>query len=188
MDSPTELRAAPEVIEPTGKRPTDRPAGRGDAGPGLLPYVAVALATVGALAVAAGTLGSVARSASDGTRIPAVGTAAVVAVVLALSVPVVAGILAVRRSPAGAALLVGAGLVSAGLCVMDVQLWTGPIDANRLELFRPVTAGGIEAGPGAALVLAGHVCAVVAGIIALNWGWAASSSRSRSSRRSVPAS
>ncbi|MDH6283349.1 hypothetical protein M2280_004597 [Prescottella agglutinans] len=167
VDSPTELRAAPEVIEPTGKRTTDRPAGRGDDGPGLLPYVAVALAAVGALAVAAGTLGAVARSASDGARIPAVGSAAVVAVVLALFVPVVAAILTVRRSPAGAALLAGGGLVSAGLCVMDVQLWTGPIDANRLELFRPVTAGGIEAGSGAALVLAGHVCAVVAGIVGL---------------------
>lgn len=167
VDSPTELRTVPEAIEPIGKRTTDRPAGRGDDGPGLLPYAAVALAAVGALGVAAGTLGTVARSASDGARIPAVGAAAVVAVVLALSVPVVAAVLTARRSPAGAALLAGAGLVAAGLCVMDVQLWTGPIDANRLELFRPVTAGGIEAGPGAALVLAGHVCAVVAGIVGL---------------------
>ncbi|RVW10711.1 hypothetical protein EGT67_06070 [Prescottella agglutinans] len=167
MDSPTQLSAVPEAIEPDGKRTTDRPAGRGDDGPGLLPYAAVALAAVGALGVAAGTLGAVARSAADGTRIPAVGAAAVVTVVLALAVPVVAAVLTARRSPAGAALLAGAGVVSAGLCVMDVQLWTGPIDANRLELFRPLTAGGIEAGPGAVLVLAGHVCAVVAGIIGL---------------------
>ncbi len=167
VDSPTELRAVPEAIEPTGKRTIDRPARRGDDGPGLLPYAAVALAAVGALAVAAGTLGAVARSAADATRIPGVGAAAVVAVLLALSVPVVAAVLTVRRSPAGGAVLAGAGLVSVGLCVMDVQLWSGPIDANRLELFRPVTAGGIETGPGAALVLAGHVCAVVAGIAGL---------------------
>ncbi|MCL2533285.1 MAG: hypothetical protein FWE39_03880, partial [Nocardiaceae bacterium] len=107
------------------------------------------------------------RIAADGTRIPAVGAAAVVSVILTLAVPVVAAVLTARRSAAGAATLAGAGLVSVGLCVMDVQLWTDPIDANRLELFRPLTAAGIVAGPGAALVFAGHACVVVAGIV----GW-----------------
>ncbi|WP_430331327.1 hypothetical protein [Rhodococcus sp. ACT016] len=167
MDSPTELRAAPEVIEPSGGTATETSARRGGGAPGLLPIAAVVLAAVGALAVAAGALGVVASSAVDGTRIPAVGAAGVVTVIVALAVPVVAAVLTARRSPAGGAALAGAGLVSVGLCVMDAQLWTDPIDANRLELFRPLTAAAIATGPGAALILAGHACTVVAGILGL---------------------
>ncbi|TQF74347.1 hypothetical protein FK531_05280 [Rhodococcus spelaei] len=123
--------------------------------------------------MAAGLLGAVlvALAAPAGVVRPeagaAVAAAAVVAVLGAVAAPV-AALVAARRSPAVAgALTAGAGAVALGLLVLDLQLWARPVDANRLELFRPLTAAHLSAGPGAYAVLAGHALGVVAGLLGM---------------------
>lgn len=129
--------------------------------------VAVGVSAVSALLVALSpVLG--AATAVDGTERAGSVPAAVVAAALAGLVPGVALLLLRRGRLAGAAgLLAGAAAVSLGLAVLDVQLFSRALDANRLELFRPVTAAELAAGPGAVAVLVGHLGAVVAGAVAL---------------------
>ncbi|MGO4203264.1 hypothetical protein AB4Z09_16245 [Rhodococcus sp. TAF43] len=165
MESPTQSRAVSAVAHPDAAR-REPAVGSSPSIAGKLSIAAVTTAAIGAIGVAAGSLTAVARTA-DGTRIPAVGGATLIAVVAALAVPAVAAALMSRWPAAAGALLAGAGAVTVGLCVLDIQLWTDPIDANRLELFRPATAAGITTGPGAALILAGHLGAVAAGALGL---------------------
>ena len=65
------------------------------------------------------------------------------------------------------ALLAGAGAVSVGAAVLDTQLWTDAIDANRLELFRPETAAELAAGSGAYAALGGHLLIAFAGLLGM---------------------
>ncbi|WP_188546070.1 hypothetical protein [Rhodococcoides trifolii] len=82
-----------------------------------------------------------------------------------LVVPVLAFLSLVRgRVGFGGALLAGSGAVAVGFAVIDVQLLTGTIDANRLELFRPLSAAVLDPGAGAYLVLVGHVLIALAGV------------------------
>lgn len=112
----------------------------------------VALALEAAHAESGGALGS------------GVAAAAVVSIAALVGVAV-ASLVSVFRSPAfSGALTAGAGAVALGLAVLDIGLLLDPIDANRLELFRPVTAASLSAGPGAYSMLAAHVLAVVAGL------------------------
>lgn len=121
------------------------------------------LSALGALAVAGAPMLPVAR-AGIGDVGSAILVAAVVAAVTALAVPVAAFAAAHRSEIAGGALLAGAGAVAAGAALTDLTLFIDAIDANRFELFRPVTAAALTAGPGAAAVLAGHLCSVLAGV------------------------
>ncbi|MFC9786647.1 hypothetical protein [Rhodococcus sp. NPDC127528] len=126
-----------------------------------------------ALAAAAGLCGAVlvALAAPIGVVRPEAGSAVlaatVVAVFCAAAAPV-AALIVVRRAPAVAgALTAGAGAVALGLLVLDLQLWARPVDANRLELFRPLTAAHLTAGPGASAMLAGHALGVLGGLLGL---------------------
>ncbi len=96
-----------------------------------------------------------------------VTAAAVVAVatlaVLALSVAVAA----LSRPALAGGLSAGYGAVALGLTVLDVGLLRSPIDANRLEYFRPTTAEALDPAIGSYLVIASHVLAVVGGLIGL---------------------
>ncbi|QBJ97534.1 hypothetical protein ERC79_17490 [Rhodococcus sp. ABRD24] len=170
MDSRTQSRAAgigAGVVVAEARQPapaTSRPAGE----VGALQLGAVALAVLSGFAIAAGFLVPVARVESSGAELHAVGAAALVGAAFALAVPAAATVaLLARRTALVGGLLAGAGSVAVGMSVLDLQLWTGPIDANRLELFRPLTAAAITAGPGAAVVLIGHVGAAVAGLLGL---------------------
>ncbi|EME61807.1 hypothetical protein G352_18417 [Rhodococcus ruber BKS 20-38] len=129
---------------------------------------ALVLAALGATAVAVAPLLPVV-GADAGPIGAASGAAALVSAVAALAVPVGAVSLARRRGPLSAvraaALLSGAGFVALGAALLDVALFTDALDADRLELFRPVTAAGLSAGPGAGVVLAGHLASVVAGVL-----------------------
>ncbi|WKK12257.1 hypothetical protein QYN14_01200 [Rhodococcus ruber] len=129
---------------------------------------ALVLAALGATAVAVAPLLPVVR-ADTGPVGAASGAASLVAAVVALAVPAGAVSLARRRGPLpavrAAALLAGAGFVALGAALLDVALFTDALDADRLELFRPVTAAGLAAGPGAGVVLAGHLASVLAGAL-----------------------
>ncbi|MCZ4560952.1 hypothetical protein O4160_08870 [Rhodococcus sp. IEGM 1401] len=160
-----------ERAEPRRIRPQDGEFGRAD-DPSPTPRIAlaVALALIAAVAAVAAQLIGVVRSA-DGSP---VGTGAVVAAILAGAVPVVVVLGAVvgvvgKRVEFAAALLAGYGAVALGLTLLDVALLSDPIDANRLELFRPLSAAMLDATAGAYVLLVGHAVSVLAGVA----GWSA---------------
>ncbi|WP_137875052.1 hypothetical protein [Rhodococcus sp. Q] len=150
----------------TTSRPVLAPTSGSDPAPNpTRPAVAAtAAALLGAvLLVAAPVLGVVGPNAG-----PAVGAAAAVALACAFLPPLLSVVALARRAVAVAgALLAGSGGVALGIVVLDAALWSDPIDANRLDLFRPLTAAHLHAGPGAVALLVGHVLAVVAGILGL---------------------
>lgn len=128
---------------------------------------ATLVALVGAVAVCLGPLFG-AATAQDGTELGPQPLAAVGAAVLALLAPAVAGALLREGRVAGAVgILLGAGSVAVGAMAADVQLFVGALDADRLELVRPSTAAPLDPGVGAVAVLAGHLLAVVAGVVAV---------------------
>jgi hypothetical protein len=121
--------------------------------------IGVLLAAVGGISVAAAPVVGVTTGAGSGST-----PAMVWAAVCALAAPVLAILALVRgRVGFGGALLAAAGAVAAGFAVIDAQLLADPIDANRLELFRPLSAAVLEPGVGAYLVLVGHVLIALAG-------------------------
>lgn len=125
----------------------------------------LAVGALGALGVALGPVFGAADADADTTG--PLTSAAVLAAVCVLLVPLLAA-LALRRHPAAAgALLAGLGAVSVGAALLDVQLFVDAIDANRLELFRPISAGAVGAGPGAYAVFLGHVLLAIAGALGL---------------------
>lgn len=160
-----------ERAEPQRIRPQDGEFGRAD-DPSPTPRIALAvtLALIAAVAAVVAQLIGVVRSA-DGSP---VGTGAMVAAILAGAVPVVvvlgaaAGVVG-KRVEFAAALLAGYGAVALGLTLLDVALLSDPIDANRLELFRPLSAAMLDATAGAYVLLVGHAVSVLAGIA----GWSA---------------
>lgn len=120
-----------------------------------------ALGVVGALAVAAAPYVPVVGGADVG--LPVRGAAAVSSALWAA----IALLLLVRAiRPIVFPVLATLGAVALGSIVADLQLFVGAIDADRLELFRPISAGALKAGPGAVVVTLGHALVVVAGALA----------------------
>jgi len=160
-----------ERAEPQRIRPQDGEFGRAN-DPSPTPRVALAggLALIAAVAAVAAQLIGVVRSA-DGSP---VGDGAAMAAILAGAVPVVVVIgaavgVAGRRVELAAALLAGYGAVALGFTLLDVALLSDPIDANRLELFHPLSAATLDATSGVYVLLVGHAVSVLAGVA----GWSA---------------
>lgn len=129
--------------------------------------LALAVASLGALAVAVAPLLPVVTPMAAGAR-GGSSAAAISVAVAVLATPALAAVLLRGGHVVGAlGALFGAGGIAVGLVVADLQLFVGALDANRLELFRPTSASGLGAGPGAALVLAGHCMLVVAAVLAM---------------------
>ncbi|MBD0323089.1 MAG: hypothetical protein ICV72_06850, partial [Aldersonia sp.] len=121
-------------------------------------------ALLATLAALLGALVGVVNPAGGADPRPVVA-ALVCAVVAMLVPPLVALIWAPRRAAAAGGALAGFGAVSAVLLVSDVELLRRPIDANRFEVLRPVSAAELAVAPGAYLVLFGHVLGVLAGVL-----------------------
>lgn len=159
-------RAEPQRIEPY-----DAPGARADdPSPMSRVVAAVVLALIAAAAAVAAPLIGVVRSV-DGSP---VGDGVTAAAVLAGALPVVVAVgaltaVAVKRIELAAALLAGYGAVTLGTALLDVALLSDPIDANRLELFRPLSAAMLDATAGARILLLGHAASVLAGVA----GWSA---------------
>ncbi|MBM7413695.1 MULTISPECIES: hypothetical protein [Nocardiaceae] len=119
------------------------------------------LGVVGALAVAAAPYVPVVGGADVG---PPVRGAAVVSSALWAAIALALLVRATR--PCTLPVLATLGAVALGSIVADLQLFVGAIDADRLELFRPISAAALEAGPGAVVVTLGHALVVVAGALA----------------------
>ncbi|MGF0308784.1 hypothetical protein [Rhodococcus sp. IEGM1428] len=159
-------RAEPQRIEPL-----DGPGDRAD-DPSPTSRVAVALvfALIAAAAAVAAPLVGVVRSVDGSPVGSGAASAAVVAVALPVLVAVAAAVgAATRRIEFAAALLAGYGAVALGIALLDIALLSDPIDANRLELFRPLSAAMLDATAGARILLVGHAASVLAGVA----GWSA---------------
>ncbi|WP_243636728.1 hypothetical protein [Rhodococcus sp. Eu-32] len=153
-------KAPPRVIE--GRAQDDKSARP----PAIAAAAVASIAAV--LALAAVVLDPVSATSGDGPTGGLVGASLVGSVPLA--VVAVGAWLAVVRGPALAgAVTAGYGAVAVGLTVLDLGLLLDPIDANRLELFRPITAAVLEPSAGAYVVVASHALAVLAGLL----GWIA---------------
>ncbi|MBY4127922.1 hypothetical protein HQO83_05910 [Rhodococcus fascians] len=160
-----------ERAEPTRIEPLDAPSDRADdPSPTSRFAVALVFALVAAAAGVAAQLIGVVRSV-DGSP---VGSGVASAAVLGVAVPVLVAVIAAvgaafRRIEFAAALLAGYGAVALGIALLDVALLSDPIDANRLELFRPLSAAMLDATAGAQILLVGHAASVLAGVA----GWSA---------------
>ena len=129
--------------------------------------IAVGIATAGAVLVAIAPALGVVTSASGAAK-GAQPAAAAVTGVLALVMPFLAVLLLRGGRVLGSiGVLSGGAAAGVGAVVLDVQLFTGPIDANRFELFRPTSAATLHAGTGAVVVVVGHALVVLAGVLAL---------------------
>lgn len=132
--------------------------------------VAVGISVLGGVAVAVAPLLGVVVAAT-GTVQGGQPLAALWGGLLSIAVPLLGLLLLHGGRVLGAVgVLGGWGAAGLGAAVLDVQLFTRPIDANRLELFRPTSAAALGAGAGAVTVLVGHLLVAVAGALAL---WAA---------------
>ncbi|SNS44084.1 hypothetical protein [Rhodococcoides kyotonense] len=163
--------ASPSQIHGSGKVPPRVIEGSAVGDKSARPPALAAAAFVSAAALIALAANAADTVTSQSGRAPEGGVvAAAIVSVVPLVVVAVGAVVSLLRSPAFAgALTAGYGSVALGLTVLDVGLMLDPIDANRLELFRPVTAAALEPGVGAYLVLAAHALAVVGGVS----GWIA---------------
>lgn len=129
--------------------------------------IAVGIATAGAVLVAIAPALGVVTSASGAAK-GAQPAAAAVTGVLALVMPFLAVLLLRGGRVLGSiGVLSGGAAAGVGAVVLDVQLFTGPIDANRFELFRPTSAATLHAGTGAVVVVVGHALVVLADPVVL---------------------
>ncbi|NIH85577.1 hypothetical protein [Amycolatopsis granulosa] len=89
-------------------------------------------------------------------------------VVLAVAPMVVVAVLAVRgRHQAAAGVLAAVAALAPGRLVLDLILLTDPLRAARPELFRLHALAEPATGAGLWLLLAGHVVAIAAGVLAI---------------------
>jgi hypothetical protein len=70
------------------------------------------------------------------------------------------------RALVGAGVLTGAALLAPGLALVDAQFLVDALQAARPEVLVPTSLAALEPSAGAYLVLAGHVAAGVAGLLA----------------------
>ncbi|MBE1477405.1 hypothetical protein [Actinophytocola algeriensis] len=70
------------------------------------------------------------------------------------------------RAIVGAGVLTGAALLAPGLALVDAQFLVDALQAARPEMLVPTSLAALTPGAGAYLVLAGHVAAGVAGVLA----------------------
>lgn len=153
----------------TGKVPPRVIEGRSEDGRSsrVLAVWATTATSVAALCALAALSVDAVRStagAPPGSGVIAAGVLAVAPLVVVAVLAIV--VFALRPALAGA-LTAGYGAVSVGLLVLDLGLVNSPIDANRLELFRPTTAESLQAGLGTYLLIAAHALAVVGGLFGL---------------------
>ncbi|GAB3579289.1 hypothetical protein GCM10027445_47620 [Amycolatopsis endophytica] len=126
--------------------------------PSVPAYVAGA---VSAVLLAAGAVLPVAGGAERGF-----GSAPLL-VVLAVAPMVVVAVLALRgRHQTAAGVLAAVAALAPGRLVLDLMLLTDPVGAARPELFRLHSLAEPAAGAGLWCLLAGHVAAIAAGVMA----------------------
>jgi hypothetical protein len=87
--------------------------------------------------------------------------------VLAVLPVLIAGVFLVRgRTLAAGGVLAAAAVFAPGRALVDLQIAADPLYASRPELFRPVSLDVLPTAPGLWLLVAGHVLATAAGVLA----------------------
>lgn len=151
-------KVPPQVIE---GRPED------STNPRVLALWATAAVSVAAVCAVAALAVDAVRSTQGEPAESGVAIAGVLSVAPLVAVAVLAILGSALRPALAGASTAGFGAISAGLLVLDLGLVTSPIDANRLELFRPITAESLQPGLGTYLLIAAHALAVVGGLFGL---------------------
>ncbi|MDQ3788222.1 MAG: hypothetical protein M3422_13400 [Actinomycetota bacterium] len=86
---------------------------------------------------------------------------------LAFAAPLAAVIFVLAgRAIVGAGVLSGAALLAPGLAVVDAQFLVDALQASRPEMLVPTSLAALEPSSGSYLLLAGHLAALVAGVLA----------------------
>lgn len=99
---------------------------------------------------------------------PAAYKAAPLLLVIAIG-PAVLAALAITfgKAPVGAGILSGAALLAPGLALVDAQFIQDPLTASRPEVMVPTSLAPLAVASGAYLLIAGHVLAAIAGLLAV---------------------
>ncbi|RZS36932.1 hypothetical protein EV193_106166 [Herbihabitans rhizosphaerae] len=124
--------------------------------------IALAVAAAGALFVSAGAIIGVDRTKSP----PSFASAPLLVVLALLPIIAAAALTVLRRAVAAAGVLIGAALLAAGRALIDLQIVVDPLLAARPELFAITDVAKPPPGVGPWLLIAGHVAALVAGLLA----------------------
>ncbi|MEJ2854630.1 MULTISPECIES: hypothetical protein [unclassified Saccharothrix] len=124
---------------------------------------ALGLAVAGAVCGVVGPLLSVV----DDTAPPAFTAWPLLAVLAVLPVAAASYYYARGRATTGAALLVPLGALAAGRFLMDLAIAFDPVGVARPELLRVTTLTAPQPAAGLWVLLAGHVLALAAGVVAL---------------------
>lgn len=149
------------------RRDRDGSSGAGAADAGTPVLVAIILLAAGALALAVAPLLPLV-TAADAAPAGAGFRSWPLLVMLAVLPAAIAVVLASRGAgPAAAGLVAGVAALAPGRALLDVQLIGDAGLAARPELLVPTSLAPLQAGPAVALLLAGHLLTIVAGISAL---------------------
>lgn len=133
--------------------------------PSLLVGLAVATSATGLLAVAPALP---VAAAGDGASTHPSFTAGPLLAVLAFAGPGLAWALAARgRAAAATGVLAGAAALAPGRAVLDLQLIVAPWRAARPELLVATSLAPLKPGPGAWVLLLGHLLTGAAGVLAV---------------------
>lgn len=98
---------------------------------------------------------------------PAAFKAAPLLLILAIAPAVLAvGAVTLGKAPTGAGILTGAAFLAPGLALVDAQFVVDPLVASRPEIMVPTSLATLATANGVYLLLAGHVLAAVAGVLA----------------------
>lgn len=99
---------------------------------------------------------------------PSAYRAAPLLLIIAIAPAVVAVVgITLGKAPAAAGVLVGAALLAPGLALVDAQFIQDPLTASRPEIMVPTSLAPLTVANGAYLLIAGHVLAALAGLLAL---------------------
>ncbi|MBM7770198.1 hypothetical protein JOD54_000402 [Actinokineospora baliensis] len=126
--------------------------------------LALGLAALGAFAQIAG----IAIGLVDHGPPPGFSSFPLLLLLAALPPAVAMGLVAGKRPVVGAGVLVGAALLGPGRLLGDLQFLVDPLVVSRPEIMVPTSLAPLHAGAGLWLLLAGHLLAITAGVLAAN--------------------
>jgi hypothetical protein len=124
--------------------------------------VALLVAVAGGVLAFAGMRAGLVRGEPE----PGFGSAALMLVLAVLPAALAVLFVLFGRAPVAAGVLTGAALLAPGLAVVDGQFLLDALQASRPEIMVPTSLAPLPASLGGYLLLAGHLAALLAGLLA----------------------